>query len=455
MVVFTANSHGRWDETSNETGLIDRKWFHQAEQPGGRRSPSAGAAPRHRVTVDTMNAAQTATRRVRRAMDPLTDFVHDEAAGGIALAIATLAALVWVNSPVGDSYSSFWGSELTLGFDSLAIREDLQHWVNDALMALFFFVVGLEIKRELVTGELRERRAAALPVLAALGGAVLPALIFLLLTAGSAGGEGWAIPMATDIAFAVGVLALLGDRVSAGVKLLVLTIAIVDDIIAISVIAVFYSDDLSATWLLAALAGLGLVVLLRRAGVARVLAYVPVGLFVWVATLESGVHATIAGVALGLLTPARPIAGRHVLEEIEHRLHPITSFAVVPLFALANAGVVLNATTLGDAATSRVAWAIVLGLVIGKLLGIAGASLLGLRLGVGTLPEGVQPRQIWGVAALGGIGFTVSLFIAQLAFTDPATVDLAKVGIFAGSLASGALGALLLIRTTPRAHQRR
>ena len=397
-----------------------------------------------------MSSAQAAKRRVQRAIDPLTDFLHDEAAGGVALMVATVAALVWANA-AGESYGSFWEREVTVGVGSLAIREDLQHWVNDGLMAVFFFVVGLEIKRELVTGELRDRRAAALPVLAAVAGAILPAAIFLVLTAGGSGDEGWGIPMATDIAFAVGVLALLGDRISSGVKLLVLTIAIVDDILAISVIALFYSEDLSVVWLLAALGGLVGVVLLRRVGVTGVLAYVPLGVFVWVATHESGVHATIAGVALGLLTPARPIAGRRVLEDIEHRLHPISGFAIVPLFALANAGVALNADTLGDAASSRVAWAIALGLVVGKLFGIAGASLLALRLGLGTLPDGVQPRQVWGAAALGGIGFTVSLFITGLAYTDAATIGLAKVGIFAGSLASGLLGATLLIRTTAQA----
>ena len=397
-----------------------------------------------------MSSAQAARRRVQRAIDPLTDFLHDEAAGGVALMVATVAALVWANA-AGEGYGSFWEREVTVGVGSLAIREDLQHWVNDGLMAVFFFVVGLEIKRELVTGELRDRRAAALPVLAAVAGAILPAAIFLVLTAGGSGDEGWGIPMATDIAFAVGVLALLGDRISSGVKLLVLTIAIVDDILAISVIALFYSEDLSVVWLLAALGGLVGVVLLRRVGVTGVLSYVPLGVFVWVATHESGVHATIAGVALGLLTPARPIAGRRVLEDIEHRLHPISGFAIVPLFALANAGVALNADTLGDAASSRVAWAIALGLVVGKLFGIAGASLLALRLGLGTLPDGVQPRQVWGAAALGGIGFTVSLFITGLAYTDAATIGLAKVGIFAGSLASGLLGATLLIRTTAQA----
>jgi NhaA family Na+:H+ antiporter len=321
-------------------------------------------------------------------------------------------------------------------------------------MALFFFVVGLEIKRELVTGELRDPKAAALPALAALGGAIAPAVIFIALAAGTGDAKGWGVPMATDIAFAVGILALLGDRVSSGVKLFLLTIAIVDDILAITVIAVFYSDDLSTPWLVAAFAGILAVVAMRRAGIGRVLAYVPVGAFIWVATLESGVHATIAGVVLGLLTPARPVGGRRVLEDLEHRLHPVTSFAVVPLFALANAGIALSGSTLSDAATSRLAWAIGVGLVLGKLLGIAGATVVGLRLGIGRLPEGVRRRDLAGVAALGGVGFTVSLFISELAYEDPRTIDTAKIGIFAGSVVAGLVGAALLMRAGPSPEQR-
>jgi NhaA family Na+:H+ antiporter len=313
-------------------------------------------------------------------------------------------------------------------------------------MAVFFFVVGLEIKRELAVGELSNRRAAALPALAAFGGAAAPALIFTLIAAGSDAAAGWAIPMATDIAFAVGVLALLGDRVSAGVKLLVLAIAVVDDIIAIAVIAVFYADAVEAGWLIAALALLALAYAMRRAGVTRVAPYVPVGIAVWVATLESGVHATIAGVALGLLTPAGRVGGRAVLEELEHRLHPLSAFVAVPLFALANAGVYLGGGALGDAASSRVAWAIAIGLVTGKLAGIAASVFGGIRAGVGILPADVGRRAVWGVAAVGGIGFTVSLFIAGLAFDDPGLQGQAKVGIFAGSIVSGALGAALLAR---------
>jgi NhaA family Na+:H+ antiporter len=386
--------------------------------------------------------------RVRRIVDPLTEFLHAEAAGGVALLVATAIALVWANAGAS-GYASVWEHVLELGAGDLSLRLDLRHWINDALMAIFFFVVGLEIKRELVAGELRDRRAAALPVLAALGGVVLPALIFVAITAGTPEVSGWAIPAATDIAFAVGVLALLGDRVSSGAKLFLLTIAIVDDIAAILVIALFYGGDLSLVWIAAALLGIGCIVALRRLGVARIAPFAVLGVAIWLAVHESGVHATIAGVALGLLTPVGLVGGRDVLAILEQRLHLVSAFAIVPLFALANAGVSFGGGVLGDAASSGVAWAIATGLVVGKLLGIGGATMLGLRLGL-TLPTGVRRAQVWGVAAVGGVGFTVSLFIAQLAYEDPETVDLAKVGIFAGSLLSGVLGSLLLIALARR-----
>jgi NhaA family Na+:H+ antiporter len=385
---------------------------------------------------------------VRENIDAATEYLRDETVGGAALLAATAAALIWANA--GGGYLSFWHTELTLGIGSASITEDLQHWVNDGLMALFFFVVALEVKRELVTGDLRDRRTASVPVLAALGGAALPALIFALLTLGGDGASGWAIPTATDIAFAVGVLALLGDRVPSGVKLLLLTIAVVDDVLAIAVIALFYSSGISLGWLAAVAAGLGAIVAMRALGLRRVIAYVPVGLFVWVAMLESGVHATIAGVAVGLLMPAHPIDGRQLLEEVEDRLHPFSSLLVVPLFALANAGIVLDSATVSAAADSRIAWAIATGLVVGKLLGIAGTVLLVTRLGIGKLPDGVRVQHVWGIAALGGIGFTVSLFIAQLAYSDPLTIDSAKFGIFAGSIVSAALGVAILLRAARR-----
>jgi NhaA family Na+:H+ antiporter len=360
--------------------------------------------------------------------------------------VATVCALVWANA-APDGYAALWASDV----DSGVLALDLRHWVNDALMAIFFFVVGLEIKRELVVGELRERRAAALPVLAALGGVALPALIYLAITAGTPATAGWAIPAATDIAFAVGVLALLGARVTPGMKLLLLTIAIADDIAAIAIIALVYAGGLSLGWLAAALCGLAIVAGLQRLGVARIAPYAVLGVAIWLAVHESGVHATIAGVALGLLTPAGQVGGRDVMAILETRLHALSAFAIVPLFALANAGVSLGGGVLSDALHSRVAWAIAVALVAGKLLGIGGATFAALRLGAGTLPADVRPARVWGVAAVGGVGFTVSLFIAQLAFDDPATVDLAKIGIFAGSLASALLGSLLVVAAARRA----
>lgn len=389
-----------------------------------------------------------AVERVKTLIDPLTDFLQDESAGGIALLAAAIIALIWANSPADASYFDLWHTQVTIGIGDASITEDLQHWVNDGLMAIFFFVVGLEIKRELVTGELRDRRTAILPALAAVGGVALPAIIFVAVTSGAAPeAKGWAIPAATDIAFAVGVLTLLGDRVSSGAKLFLLTIAIVDDIVAIVIIAAFYSTGISIAWLAGAVAALAAVVVMRRLGVTRIVAYVPIGLVAWLAMFESGVHATIAGVALGLLTPARPVRGREVLRDLEHALHPLSAFVVVPLFALANAGVNFGGGILGDAMSSTLAWAIVAGLVVGKLIGISGATFAAMKGGVGTLPEGVPGRQVGGLAALGGIGFTVSLFIAGLAFEEhPDLTDVAKIGIFAGSLISGVLGTLMLIR---------
>jgi NhaA family Na+:H+ antiporter len=381
-----------------------------------------------------------------KVVDPLTDFLDDEVLGGLLLLGAALVALVWANSPWSDAYFDLWHTELNVGIGGASVDLDLQHWVNDLLMAVFFFVVGLEIKRELVTGELQDRRAALLPAIAAAGGVAAPALVFTLIAAGGDGASGWAIPAATDIAFAVGVLVLLGPRISSGVRLFLLTIAIVDDVIAIAIIALFYSESLSFAWLLVALVAMAAVVGLQRARVSSPLAYLPVAAVLWVAVFESGVHATIAGVALGLLVPARPFHGRDVQTFLEHRFHPLSAYVIVPLFALANAGVDFGGGLLGDALASEVTWAVAAGLVLGKLAGISGATLLALRLRIGKLPDGMAPGQVFGVAALGGIGFTVSLFIADLAFTQPALTDAAKVGIFAGSIVSGLLGAALLLR---------
>jgi NhaA family Na+:H+ antiporter len=386
-----------------------------------------------------------------RVVDPLTDFLRDETAGGVVLLIAALVAIAWANSPLGDAYQDLWYTRVELGVGEATIDLDLHGWVNDLLMALFFFVAGMEIKRELVTGELRDPRAAALPAIAALGGVALPAVIFTLVVGGGEAARGWAIPTATDIAFAVGALALLGNRVSPGVRLFLLTIAIVDDIVAIAIIALFYAGALSPVWLAAAAAIFGAIALMQRLGVGRIAAYAPLALLAWIAVYESGIHATIAGVILGLLTPARPFKGRDVHTTLEHRLHPVSAFVVVPLFALANAGVDFGGGVLGEALSSEVTWAVAGGLVVGKFLGISGATLLALKLRVGALPAGMRRIQVWGVGALGGIGFTVSLFVSELAFENAALGNAAKVGIFTGSIVSGLFGTALLLWLS-RAH---
>jgi Na+:H+ antiporter, NhaA family len=375
-----------------------------------------------------------------------TDFLRAEAGGGMALLLGSVVALVWVNLIDAGGYATFWAHHISLGIGRASIDESLGHWVNDGLMTLFFFLISLEIKRELVTGELRHPKRAALPIIAALGGVVTPIVVFLAISGGHHA-DGWGIPMATDAAFAIGVLALLGDRVGVGVKLFLVTIAVVDDVAAILVIAVAYTDHLSLGWLALAVVGLLATVAMRLLGVRRILLFVPIGLFVWVATFESGIHATLAGVALALITPATPVAGRDVLGELEHRLHPWVNYAILPLFALANAGVKLGGGELSDADGRRVALAVALGLVVGKFVGIAGATLGALKLRLGALPSGVDVGGLLGAAALGGIGFTVSLFITPLAYENPLLVGAAKLGILGGSLVSAAVGIAIFAAT--------
>jgi Na+:H+ antiporter, NhaA family len=374
------------------------------------------------------------------------DFLRAEAGGGLALLLGSAAALVWVNLLDASGYAAFWDTHVNIGIGAASIDETLGHWVNDGLMTFFFFLISLEIKRELVTGELRHPKRAALPIIAALGGVVTPIAIFLAISGGQ-DASGWGIPMATDAAFAIGVLALLGDRVGVGVKLFLVTIAVVDDVAASMVIAVAYTDHLSLGWLELAVAGLVGTAAMRLLGARRILVYVPIGIFVWVATLESGVHATLAGVALALITPATPVAGRDVLGELEHRLHPWVNYAILPLFALANAGVKLSGGELSDSDGRRIALAVALGLVVGKFIGIAGATLAALKLRLGALPSGVDLGGLLGAAALGGIGFTVSLFITPLAYDDPLLIGAAKLGILGGSLVSAAIGITVFVAT--------
>ena len=372
------------------------------------------------------------------------EFLQAEAAGGIVLVVAAVVALGWANSPWDGAYRALWSTELRVELGRWVLTEDLRHWVNDALMAIFFFVVGLEIKRELVDGELRDPRQAAVPALAALGGMVVPAVLFGLITLGSAGDSGWGIPMATDIAFAVGVVALFGSRVSPALKLFLLTLAVVDDIGAIVVIALFYSEGVDLGALAAAGALLVAIVAVRRAGVEHVSVYALLGAGVWLATYQSGVHATIAGVVLGLMTPARPEGSPSVAEGLQHALHPLSSFAIVPIFALANAGVRIEGDALDAPGANRVVVAVVVGLVAGKLLGILGATWLAVRSGLGRIPEGATWAEVAGVAVVAGIGFTVSLFIAGLAFEGPELEAAAKLGVLGASVAAAALGSLVL-----------
>jgi Na+:H+ antiporter, NhaA family len=414
-------------------------------------------------------------RRLARATQPLVRFLHVEAAGGILLVAATLVALVWANSPWRDSYASFWSTTIRVDVSTYRFEEDLAHVVNDVLMALFFFVVGMEIKRELVVGELRDRRAVALPAMAALGGMVVPAVIFSVFNTSGEQAGGWGIPMATDIAFALGVVALLGRRVPPAVKVLLLTLAIVDDLGAIAVIAVFYSDGLRPTLLVAAVAIAGVVALMHRTHISYPPVIVLAAMTLWLLVFESGVHATIAGVVLGLLTPARPVQNEleadQIVDLLEGRddlraddvratarliggsvsacdrlidaLHPWTSFVIVPIFALANAGIELSGDALAN--PSSVLVGVAIALVAGKLIGITAFSWLAVRLGLGRLPDGTGWRHIVGVGAVAGIGFTVSLFITGLAFESDALQAEAKIGVLAASIVAATLGIVVFV----------
>ncbi len=409
-------------------------------------------------------------------------FAAIEAAGGVLMLVATVAALVWVNSPWQDSYFDFWHSHVSFSVADYHFDQSLEHIVQDGLMAVFFFVIGLEIKREMVTGQLRDPRFASLPAVAALGGMVVPALIFFAFNAGGPGQDGWGIPMATDIAFAVGLLSLLGNRISRQMKVFLLTLAIVDDIGAILVIAIFYTNDLSGNWLLTAAILLAGILVLRRLHVWYLPVYIVIGVAFWLAVLESGVHATIAGVVLGLITPAKPLqseeearrwanwlemqdvvhlddvrrVGFHIRESqpvslrIEELLHPIAGYLIIPVFALSAAGVELSGDVLSDAVTSPVTLGVAIGLVVGKTAGISLFSWIAHRLGWVTIPRSLSGLHMVGLAMVAGIGFTVSLFISRLAFDDPSVADESRIGILVGSLIAAVVGLAILSRTEPR-----
>jgi NhaA family Na+:H+ antiporter len=403
-------------------------------------------------------------------------YMGTEAGGSALLLAATVLALIWANSPWSGAYDAFWSTPASLGVGDLTLSLDLRHWVNDAAMALFFLVVGLEVTREITTGELRDRRNVAAPALGALGGLVVPALIYLAFNPSGPASAGWGIVMSTDTAFVLGVLALFGPRCPDRMRLFLLTLAIVDDIGAISVMALFYSGDLHVPALLVSAVLIAVLVGLRWAGVWRLTPYVVTGIALWLAVHESGVHGTLAGVVLGLLLPSRPadpedvertgtygralreqpdaerarLAGLAVAATVSanarllHALHRWTAYAVVPVFGLANAGVLLDAETLRTALTSPVTIGVCVALVVGNAVGITAGAAVALRTGWGVLPGGVRWSHLMAGATLAGIGFTISLFIADLAFGDGPLKDQATIGILAGSVVAALLGVVLL-----------
>jgi NhaA family Na+:H+ antiporter len=446
--------------------------------------------------MDNIPAAQRITRLETPAQPPpiiaiLRPFQHfaaSEASSGLLLLLCTAVALAWANSPWAATYNSFWETPLSIGLGAGGLTKSLLLWIDDGLMALFFLVVGLEIKREVLVGELASPRQAVLPVAAAGGGMLVPAGLYAAFNWGGPGLIGWGIPMATDIAFSLGVLALLGSRVPTTLKIFLTALAIVDDIGAVLVITVFYSHAIAWPALLVAAGFMVALVVANRLGVGRPLVYLILGAGLWLAILESGIHATVAGVLLALTIPARTrirpteflAKSRAILEEfaraggleetplinetrqaavqtletvceqveaplqrLEHGLHPWVVYGIMPLFALANAGVTLGSGA-GAALTQPVAWGILAGLVVGKPLGITLATGAAVRLGLAHLPTGTTWRQIIGVACLGGIGFTMSLFIAGLAFGESEVLATAKIGILAASVLAGVAGWLIL-----------
>ena len=429
--------------------------------------------------------AQLPLEPIRRFTEPLQRFMHIEAASGIVLLGATIAALLLANSPLQEGFLNIWKIEVGFEIASFRMIHSLKHWINDGLMAVFFFVIGLEVKRELVVGELRDPRRAALPIVAAIGGMVAPAAIYLLFQAGEAGARGWGIPMATDIAFVVGCMAVLGPRVPHGLRVMLLSLAIADDIGAILVIAIGYTEALNFTALMFGLAGIVILLIVSRLGVRSLLIYGVLGALVWFGFHESGVHATIAGVILGLMTPTREYLGEglfgDVLErarevfrggewgEVSHRamkvarfrqmaretispveylegaLHPWVGFVIMPIFALANAGVPIELSDFAD----PIAHAVAAGLVIGKPVGIVLFSFLAVSLGLARLPEGAGWGAVLGGGFLAGIGFTMALFIAGLAL-DGDALEAAKIGVLGASAVAAIIGLALLIRFLPK-----
>jgi Na+:H+ antiporter, NhaA family len=421
-------------------------------------------------------------------ISPFTRFARTEAAGGIVLLASTIVALIWSNSPWQHSYHSLLETKLTIGFGSFVVSENRHHWINDGLMSLFFFMVGLEIKREFLVGELSSLRRAAFPFIGALGGLIVPAIIYISIAGDAQFSRGWAIPISTDIAFTLGLLTFLGSRIPASLRIFVTALAIVDDIFAVAVIAIFYTSEIEYVSLAIGIGGVVLSLIANFLGIRKPVVYAVIGIVVWWAVLNSGVHATIAGILLAFTIPARTflkksefldqsrwLLGRleaapehsfeehsilHTLEQkaeqadsplhrIEHGLQPWVSFLVMPLFALANAGVDVT-HDLGGALKHPVSLGILLGLFVGKPLGIWLCSFLAAKTGFVSLPAHTSWNQMFGAAALCGIGFTMSLFVAGLAFDDDALLSISKIAILGASIAAGIGGWVVLVRSAPK-----
>lgn len=421
----------------------------------------------------------------KRIATPLEHFIHAQTTTGLVLMCMTVLALILANSPLADAYAHFFHMKIDLNIGEWKLSHTLHHWINDGLMAIFFFIIGLEIKREILAGELSNIKVAILPILSAIGGMLIPALIYLSINYGGEGAKGWGIPMATDIAFAISALVLLGNRVSQPLVTFLIALAIVDDLGAVIVIAVFYTEQIQYAPLMLSGITFLIMVAFNRSGIHAVLPYFIVGMFLWFFMLESGVHATIAGVIAALTIPSKPkrapvefarhtrnlldeyenypVTTDHVMHEkqkailqnikdridntgtpasrLEHGLHLPVALIVIPLFALANAGIAIDFSSIGETILEPVSLGIVAGLVLGKVIGIAGVAWLAIKLGIAKLPENSSMSQIFGVAFLGGIGFTMSIFVADLAFIgDAALVFQAKVGILAASLFAGLFG---------------
>ncbi len=389
---------------------------------------------------------------VQRIQAHIQDFLKQESSGGLVLMAAAVLAMIVNNTALAPVYEGFLNLPIAIQVGPLEIAKPLLLWVNDGLMAIFFFLVGLEIKREIVEGELSSFDKASLPIFAAIGGMAVPAGIYAVMNMSDPIAiNGWAIPAATDIAFALGILALMGPRVPIALKIFLLAVAIIDDLGAIVIIAAFYTADVSTTSLIVAGIGLAFLVTLNLSGVGRIAPYVIIGVIMWVAVLKSGVHATLAGVLMALTIPLKTkdkSAHASPLKHLEHELHLWVAFLVLPIFAFSNAGVSLSGISLSDV-VAPLPLGIALGLLIGKQVGILAFSYLGVKIGLCKLPSGVTWKQIYGVACLCGIGFTMSLFIGTLAFSTPDHLNAVRLGVLMGSITSAIIGFVVLRMQLP------